>query len=185
MSEMSRQINVGDVPSDHNRAPRDRPPENDHGSRGEQLELGDALAAHGGDLPSSGRWLAQVGDRVAQDEVAVPHDGFEARAGASGLAGSGTGGSAGSGSGSGGAAGRGGAPGSGGLGGSAGRDGARPLDRDSSSPALSATSVAGPQPSTTLRRGVQMENGSEQAPSDPAGSLVQATTAGLMVTVRS
>lgn len=113
---------------------------------------------------------------LTQPEAVAP-DGFEARAGASGLAGSAQGGSGAAGSGWDGLGGG----GSGGRAGSSGRDGARPLDDTPQD--LSATSVAQQQHSTTLRRGVQMENGSGPAPSDQAGSLtVQAPTAGLMVT---
>lgn len=108
---------------------------------------------------------------ISEPEVLAPER-LEARAGAPGVAGSGgAAGSSGDGLGGG---------GFGGRAGSSGRDGARPLD--GSLQMTPATIVAhNPRP-TTLRRGVQLENGSEQAPGDQAGSPpVFAPTADLMV----
>lgn len=118
---------------------------------------------------------------LTEPEPQAP-DALGAQAGTTGIAGSGSGGAAGSGSGGLG----GGSPG--GRSGSSGRDGARPLDGSllgavDATTAEATSRVAEPQLPTTLRRGVHLENGSEQAPGDQAGSSVMlAPAADLMVT---
>ena len=133
--------------------------------------------------------LLALASTQAEAEGGVP-EGVLARAGA-GFAGSGTAGS--------GWDGLGGSGGSG-IAGSTGRGGASPLDSTPSASLAPLLTVpftvpshlalapgvmppAPPSSQTTLRRSVQLENGSEQALGDPAGSpTVSALTADLMVT---
>lgn len=119
--------------------------------------------------------LALASTQAGVDPAGAEPESPQAQGGTSGLAGSGSGGAAGSGwDGVGGS-------GTAGAGGSAGRGGAYPLH--ATLPNQARLALATPTLQTTLRRNVQMENGSEQALGDPAGSsVVSALTADLMVT---